>query len=69
MNHLSNKTVIGIMVFYSVLTFFLGPYLVGLVLKDNPHVNIIGFNKYLKDKIIFYIKDVWYIFTSFGRYH
>tara|TARA_Y100001936_G_C15617816_1_gene430041 strand:+ start:69 stop:263 length:195 start_codon:yes stop_codon:yes gene_type:complete len=44
MNHLSNKTVIGIMVFYSVLTFFLGPYLVGLVLKDNPHVNIIGFN-------------------------
>lgn len=44
MNHLSNKTTIGIMVFYSLLTFFIGPYLVSLVLKDNPHIDIIGFN-------------------------
>ena len=44
MTHLSSSSSIMAMIFYSFLTFFLGPYLVGLVLKDNPHVNIIGFN-------------------------
>ena len=43
MNHLSNKTNIGIMVFYSVLTYFLGPYLVRPILKENPHVHVYGF--------------------------
>jgi hypothetical protein len=44
MNHLSNKTLIGIMVFYSILTFFVGPYIVKPILKDNPHMHFIGFN-------------------------
>ena len=43
MHNLSNNTTIGIMVFYSFLTFFLAPYVAGMVLKNNPNHDVIGF--------------------------
>lgn len=43
MTHLSNKTTIGIMVFYSLLTFFIGPYLVIPFLTENPNRHVYGF--------------------------
>lgn len=43
MHHLSNKTTIGIMVFYSILTFFVAPYVSGMLLKNNPNHDVIGF--------------------------
>ena len=43
MTHLSNKTTIGIMVFYSLLTFFIGPFLLTPVLKGDPNIDVYGF--------------------------
>jgi hypothetical protein len=43
MGHLSNKTTIGIMVFYSILTFFIGPFLLKPVLDGNPNIDVYGF--------------------------
>ena len=56
MDHLSNKTTIGIMVFYSIFTFFIAPYLVGLVLKDNPNIDIIGFNVGFTISVVLWFK-------------
>ena len=43
MTHLSNNITIGIMVFYSLLTFFIGPYLVAPFLKEHPDRHVYGF--------------------------
>lgn len=43
MVHLSNPTMIGIMLFYSFLTFFLGPLLTRPFMKDHPDQCIAGF--------------------------
>ena len=43
MGHLSNKTTIGIMVFYSILTFFIGPFLLKPVLDGDPNIDVYGF--------------------------
>tara|TARA_B100000035_G_C20643938_1_gene397895 strand:- start:294 stop:488 length:195 start_codon:yes stop_codon:yes gene_type:complete len=43
MVHLSNTTTIGIMVFYSILTFFVGPYLTRPFLTNHPDQCVAGF--------------------------
>lgn len=43
MHNLSNNTTIAIMVFYSILTFFVAPYVSGMLLKNNPNHDVIGF--------------------------
>lgn len=41
--HLSNTKLIGAMVFYSLLTFFLGPLLTRPLLKNYPDQCVFGF--------------------------
>ena len=43
MVHLSSPTMIGIMVFYSILTFFVGPLLTRPFMSDHPDQCIAGF--------------------------
>ncbi len=43
MVHLSSPVAIGIMVFYSLLTFFLGPFLTMNLFEDHPDKCIAGF--------------------------
>jgi hypothetical protein len=43
MSHLSTNTSIGIMVFYSLLTFFLGPLITRPFMKDHPDQCVAGF--------------------------
>ena len=43
MVHLSSPTMIGIMIFYSILTFFVGPLLTRPLMKDHPDQCIAGF--------------------------
>lgn len=43
MVHLSNNTMMGIMVFYSILTFFVGPVITRPFLGDHPDQCIGGF--------------------------
>ena len=43
MSHLSSPTMIGIMIFYSILTFFVGPLVTRPFLKDHPDQISAGF--------------------------
>ena len=43
MVHLSNNKTIGIMVFYSILTFFLGPVITRTFMNDHPDQCVAGF--------------------------
>lgn len=43
MSHLSSPMSIAIMVFYSFLTFFLGPFITRPFMKDHPDQCIAGF--------------------------
>ena len=43
MIHLSNKMTIGIMIFYSILTFFIGPLITRPFMKDYPDNCVAGF--------------------------
>ena len=43
MSHLSNPTTIAIMVFYSFLTFFLGPLITRTFLSEHPDQCVAGF--------------------------
>ncbi len=43
MVHLSNAKMIGIMCFYSLLTFFLGPLVTRPLLGDHPDQCVAGF--------------------------
>jgi hypothetical protein len=43
MVHLSSPTMIGIMVFYSFLTFFLGPLITRPFLNEHPDQCVAGF--------------------------
>tara|TARA_B100000700_G_scaffold183374_1_gene202273 strand:- start:465 stop:662 length:198 start_codon:yes stop_codon:yes gene_type:complete len=43
MVHLSNSKTIGIMVFYSIITFFLGPLITKFFMADHPDQCIAGF--------------------------
>lgn len=43
MSHLSSPTSIAIMVFYSILTFFIGPFITRPFLKEHPDNCVAGF--------------------------
>ena len=43
MVHLSSPTMIGIMIFYSFLTFFLGPMITRPFMNDHPDQCVAGF--------------------------
>ena len=43
MVHLSNPTMIGIMIFYSILTFFIGPLITHMFLAEHPDQCVAGF--------------------------
>lgn len=43
MVHLSNPTMIGIMIFYSILTFFIGPMITLMFLAEHPDQCVAGF--------------------------
>ena len=43
MVHLSNPTMIGIMIFYSILTFFIGPMVTRMFLAEHPDQSVAGF--------------------------
>ena len=43
MSHLSSPTSIAIMIFYSILTFFIGPFITRPFFKDHPDQCIAGF--------------------------
>ncbi len=43
MVHLSSPTTIGIMCFYSLLTFFLGPLITRPIMKSHPDQCVAGF--------------------------
>ena len=43
MSHLSSPMSIAIMVFYSILTFFIGPFITRPFLKDHPDHCVAGF--------------------------
>lgn len=43
MSHLSSPTSIAIMIFYSFLTFFIGPYITAPFMGDHPDKCVAGF--------------------------
>jgi len=43
MVHLSNPIMIGIMIFYSILTFFIGPLITQMFLAEHPDQCVAGF--------------------------
>jgi hypothetical protein len=43
MSHLSTKESVGIMIFYSLLTFFIGPLVTLPFMKDHPDQCVAGF--------------------------
>ncbi len=43
MSHLSTPLSVGAMVFYSILTFFVGPYITRPFMSDHPDQCIAGF--------------------------
>ncbi len=61
MVHLSNPTMIGIMIFYSILTFFVGPLVTRHFMKDHPDQCIAGFLLGFTVSIFLWMK--------FGRKH
>jgi hypothetical protein len=43
MSHLSTPTTISIMVFYSILTFFIGPFITRPFMNEHPDQCVAGF--------------------------
>lgn len=43
MSHLSSPASIAIMIFYSILTFFIGPYITAPFMGHNPDQCVAGF--------------------------
>ena len=43
MSHLSSPMSIAIMIFYSILTFFIGPFITRPFLKEHPDQCVAGF--------------------------
>ncbi len=54
--HLSSSTSISIMVFYSLLTFFIGPYLTRSFIDNKPDNCVAGFTLGFAISIILWIK-------------
>ena len=58
--HLSSYESVMIMIFYSLLTFFVGPYLTGPFMKDHPDQCVAGFLLGFTISILLWMK--------YGRY-
>lgn len=56
MSHLSSPISIAIMIFYSILTFFVGPYLTTPIMGHGPDQCIAGFLVGFTISIILWIK-------------
>lgn len=61
MSHLSTPTSISIMVFYSILTFFIGPFITRPFMNDHPDQCIAGFLLGFTISILLWMK--------FGRHY
>lgn len=61
MSHLSTPVSVGIMVFYSILTFFIGPFLTAPLLGEHPDKCVAGFLVGFTISILLWMK--------FGRYY
>jgi hypothetical protein len=66
MTHLSNPKTIMIMIFYSLLTFFIGPYLVRPFIKESKttsitEIDLLGFLVGFSISLILWVK--------FGKYY
>lgn len=61
MSHLSTNHSIAIMVFYSLITFFIGPYVTRPLMNDHPDQCIAGFLLGFTISILLWMK--------FGRYY
>ena len=59
--HLSSYTGVMIMIFYSLLTFFIGPYLTRPFMKDHPDQCVAGFLVGFTISILLWMK--------FGRHY
>ncbi len=54
--HLSSSTSVSIMVFYSILTFFIGPYLTMSIIDNGPDNCIAGFTVGFAISLVLWIK-------------
>jgi len=54
--HLSSSTSVSIMVFYSILTFFIGPYLTRSFIDNGPDNCIAGFTVGFAISLVLWIK-------------
>ena len=54
--HLSNTNKIMAMIFYSILTFFVGPFITRPFLKDHPDQCVAGFTLGFAISIILWMK-------------
>ena len=54
--HLSNTNKIMAMIFYSILTFFVGPFITRPFLKDHPDQCVAGFTLGFAISIIMWMK-------------
>ena len=61
MVHLSSPTMIGIMVFYSFLTFFIGPLITRPFLGDHP--------RSMCCRIFIRIHNIYILWMKFGRHY
>ncbi len=61
MSHLSTPVSTGIMIFYSILTFFIGPFLTRPFMNDHPDQCIAGFLVGFTISILLWMK--------FGRHY
>lgn len=61
MSHLSNSTSVMIMIFYSFLTFFLGPLITRPFFKNHPDQCVAGFLVGFTISILLWMK--------YGRYY
>ncbi len=61
MTHLSSNAKIGAMIFYSFLTFFLGPFLTRPFLKKHPDQCVAGFIVGFAISIVLWTKYGYYL--------
>lgn len=61
MSHLSTPVSVGIMIFYSLLTFFITPYLTSVFLPEHPDKCVAGFLLGFTISVILWMK--------YGRYY
>ena len=61
MTHLSSKEKIAAMIFYSFLTFFLGPFLTRPIIKKHPDSCVAGFVVGFAVSIVLWMKYGYFL--------